>query len=50
MSQPLLSVNGLMMRFGGLLAVNNVSGSASAGDRLADWPERRRENHGLSTA
>ena len=24
MSQPLLSVNGLMMRFGGLLAVNNV--------------------------
>ena len=25
MSQPLLSVNGLMMRFGGLLAVNNVS-------------------------
>ncbi|MCL7706471.1 high-affinity branched-chain amino acid ABC transporter ATP-binding protein LivG, partial [Enterobacter kobei] len=25
MSQPLLSVNGLMMRFGGLLAVNNVN-------------------------
>lgn len=25
MSQPLLAVNGLMMRFGGLLAVNNVS-------------------------
>lgn len=25
MSQPLLSVSGLMMRFGGLLAVNNVS-------------------------
>ena len=25
MSQPLLSVNGLMMRFGGLLAVNNVA-------------------------
>lgn len=25
MTQPLLSVNGLMMRFGGLLAVNNVS-------------------------
>ena len=25
MSQPLLTVNGLMMRFGGLLAVNNVS-------------------------
>ena len=25
MSQPILSVNGLMMRFGGLLAVNNVS-------------------------
>jgi len=25
MSEPLLSVNGLMMRFGGLLAVNNVS-------------------------
>lgn len=23
MSQPLLSVNGLMMRFGGLLAVNS---------------------------
>ncbi len=25
MSQTLLSVNGLMMRFGGLLAVNNVN-------------------------
>jgi len=25
MSEPLLSVNGLMMRFGGLLAVNNVA-------------------------
>ena len=25
MSQPLLSVSGLMMRFGGLLTVNNVS-------------------------
>lgn len=25
MSQPLLSVSGLMMRFGGLLAVSNVS-------------------------
>ncbi|MEG0676546.1 MAG: ATP-binding cassette domain-containing protein, partial [Comamonas sp.] len=25
MSQPLLSVNGLMMRFGGLLAVDNVA-------------------------
>ncbi len=25
MSQPLLTVNGLMMRFGGLLAVNNVN-------------------------
>ena len=25
MSQPLLAVEGLMMRFGGLLAVNNVA-------------------------
>lgn len=25
MGQPLLSVNGLMMRFGGLLAVNSVN-------------------------
>ncbi len=48
MSQPLLSVSGLMMRFGGLLAVNNVIvGTAPAGDRLVDRPERRRENHGL---
>ena len=36
MSQPLLSVNGLMMRFGGLLAVNNVSlGCASEIVRLS---------------
>jgi hypothetical protein len=34
MSQPLLSVNGLMMRFGGLLAVNNVPGSAQERDCL----------------
>ena len=37
MSQPLLSVNGLMMRFGGLLAVNNVN--------LELY--RCRKNHGL---
>lgn len=30
MSQPLLSVSGLMMRFGGLLAVNNVAGAQRA--------------------
>jgi hypothetical protein len=38
MSQPLLSVNGLMMRFGGLLAVNNVSGSAQERDCLLIGP------------
>ncbi len=39
MSQPLLSVSGLMMRFGGLLAVNNVvAGAQRARDRLADRP------------
>ncbi len=32
MSQPLLSVNGLMMRFGGLLAVNNVALALNAGE------------------
>ncbi len=32
MSQPLLSVSGLMMRFGGLLAVNNVSLELNAGE------------------
>ncbi len=37
MSQPLLSVNGLMMRFGGLLAVNNVN-LVPAGDRLVNRP------------
>ncbi len=32
MSQPLLSVSGLMMRFGGLLAVNNVALTLNAGE------------------
>lgn len=32
MSQPLLSVSGLMMRFGGLLAVNNVELALNAGE------------------
>jgi hypothetical protein len=38
MSQPLLAVEGLMMRFGGLLAVNNVAleSSAPAGPAMAD--------------
>lgn len=47
MSQPLLSVSGLMMRFGGLLAVNNVSLELRGADRLADRPQRRREDHRL---
>ncbi len=48
MSQPLLSVSGLMMRFGGLLAVNNVSLELQrARDCLADRPQRRREDHRL---
>lgn len=46
MSQPILSVNGLMMRFGGLLAVNNVSlEAAPARDRFLNWPKRRGKNH-----
>ena len=46
MSQPLLSVNGLMMRFGGLLAVNNVSLELRGrGNCLAYRPERRGQNH-----
>ncbi|MBK4715307.1 MULTISPECIES: high-affinity branched-chain amino acid ABC transporter ATP-binding protein LivG [Tenebrionibacter/Tenebrionicola group] len=32
MSQPLLTVSGLMMRFGGLLAVNNVALKLNAGE------------------
>jgi branched-chain amino acid transport system ATP-binding protein len=38
MSQPLLSVNGLMMRFGGLLAVNNVSLELRERRSFADRP------------
>ena len=38
MSQPLLSVNGLMMRFGGLLAVNNVNPTCIKRDRLLIGP------------
>ena len=40
MSQPLLSVNGLMMRFGGLLAVNNVNLDLHKKEIVPDWPER----------
>ncbi len=47
MSQPLLSVSGLMMRFGGLLAVNNVSLELREREIVADRPQRRREDHRL---
>lgn len=48
MSQPLLSVNGLMMRFGGLLAVNNVELELRPQEIVSlIGPKRRGKNHGL---
>ncbi len=48
MSQPLLSVSGLMMRFGGLLAVNNVSLELREREIVSlIGPRRRREDHRL---
>lgn len=40
-TQPLLSVRGLTMRFGGLLAVNNVELDLNQGEIVSDWSERR---------
>lgn len=48
MSQPLLSVNGLMMRFGGLLAVNNVNLELYPQEIVSlIGPNGLRKNHGL---
>ena len=46
---PLLSVERLRKRFGGLVAVNDVSFDVTAGrDRRADRPERRRQEHAFN--
>ncbi|MGU0160331.1 hypothetical protein ACVXHB_07180 [Escherichia coli] len=38
MSSHYYTVNGLMMRFGGLLAVNNINLNCTAGNRLVNRP------------
>ena len=45
---PILSVDRLSMRFGGIVAVNELSFDAErAQDHRADRAERRRQDHGV---
>ena len=44
----ILSVDHLSMRFGGIVAVNDLSfGAERQEDHRADRPERRRQDHGV---
>ena len=47
-SMSLLSIRSLTKRFGGLVAVKNVSFDVEAGSIVGlDWPQRSRQDHGL---
>ena len=48
MAEPLLQVENVSKRFGGLLAVDEASFTAEAGTHhRADRPERRRQDHAV---